>query len=102
MTLAERHDTDLAAIIADAGNTFTFNGADYACIASDKIDRKELEEGGFLADFDLSIQSRVSLFSTLPVAGEQVTYDSVARRIVRVRKNFSGKILTLDCETVNK
>jgi hypothetical protein len=104
MTLAERHSADMAAILADAGNTFTFGGADYACIVTDKVDRKPLmaDGGGFIEEFDLSIQTRVDLFSTLPTAGQTLTYDGVTRRIVNVRKNYTGKILTLDCMTVNR
>jgi len=102
MTLAEIHDADMATILADAGNVFTFGGADYACIASDKIDRKPLVEGGFMEDFDLSLTTRAVLFATLPTSGQTLTYDGVSRRVISVRKNFTGKIVVIDCQTVNK
>ena len=104
MTLAEIHNADMAYILTDAGNTFTFAGADYSCIVTDKVDRKPLQGdgGGFIEEFDLSIQTRAELFATLPTPGQTLTYDGVTRRIVNVRKNFTGKILTLDCMTANK
>lgn len=102
MALADIHDADMAAILTDAGIVFTFDGVDYACIADEKVGRKELIEGGFMEDADLVIKTRVALFSTLPVAGQTLTYDSTLFRIREVRKNFSAKLLTLVCMTATR
>ena len=103
MTLAEIHDADLAFILAEAGNTFTWSGADYACILADLNTTKDLQEGGFMPDFDLSVTTRRSLFGdTLPASGELVTIDSAQYRVVRRRKNFTNKILVLDLQTKEK
>ncbi len=98
MTLADLHDSDLAFIIADAGAaTFTFNGADYDCFTSDKEKAKELEEGGFMEVFDLSIVTRASLFETAPAENQLLTFGGQQYRISKTRLNLTGKILTLNC-----
>lgn len=102
MSLAAIHDADMAAILSDAGNTVTWSGADYPCIVSGRAKTKDLQEGGFLADYDFSLSTRASLFSTLPEAGQTVVIESVTYRIVRTRKNFTGKILVMDLVTAEK
>ena len=103
MTLAEIHDADMAFILTDAGNSFTWDGADYACILADVTATKDLHEGGFMPDFDLSIHTRRSLFGdALPAAGDLVTVDSEQYRVIRRRTNFTGKILVLDLQTKEK
>lgn len=101
-TLAEIHDADMAIILADAGETFTHNGTDYACIVSERSSTKELEEGGFMLDYDFVIVTRKSLFDTAPALGETVTYRGNTHRIVRVAPNFSDKILNLSVKTSAK
>lgn len=103
MSLAAVHDADLAVILADAGNTFTFNGTDYPCILADRVKRKDLAEGGFIPDYDLSITTRLALMpETPPDAGDQVTVDGTPYKVIRQRKNFTGKILVLDLMTTEK
>ena len=98
-TLAEIHDADMAVILADAGEVFTFGGTDYACIVSERSSTKELEEGGFMLDYDFLIVTRKSLFATAPALGQTVTYRGVTHRIVRVAPNYSDKILNLSVKT---
>ena len=102
MTIAEIHDADMAHILAVAGNTFTWSGTDYACILEDLSTTKGMMEGGFRPDYDLSIHTRASLFTTLPANGELVTVDGAQYRIIRTRKNFSSKILVIDLQTKEK
>lgn len=103
MTLAEIHDADMATVLSDAGNTFTFGGAEYACIVADRVASKDLQEGGFMPDFDLSITTRADLLPLpFPEPGDQVTIDGAAYRVMRQRKNFTGKILVLDLQTIEK
>ena len=103
MTLAEVHDADMAVILSDAGNTFSFDGVSYPCILADLVKRKDLAEGGFLPDYDFSISTRLSIMpATPPAAGDTVTVDSVDYRVMRVRSNFTGKILVLDLMTIHK
>lgn len=92
----------MAFILADAGNIFTWSGSDYACIVTDREKGKKLEEGGFLEEFDLSIQTRASLFDTLPAENQTVTHNSQLYRIGKVRINQSAKILTLLCMSATK
>ena len=103
MTLAEIHDADMANVLADAGNTFTFAGTEYACILADRVATKDLHEGGFIPDFDLSITTRADLLPLpFPEPGDQVTVDGAGYRVLRQRKNFTGKILVLDLQTLEK
>lgn len=103
MTLAEIHDADMAAVLSDASNTFTFDDVKYPCILADRVAMKDLQEGGFQADFDLSITTRADLLPLpFPEPGDQVSVDGASYRIVRQRKNFTGKILILDLQTIDK
>ncbi len=98
MSLADLHDSDMAFIIADAGGaTFTFDGADYGCIVTDKQKSKNLEEGGFMEEFDLAIQTRASLFETAPAENQLVTYGGQRYRVQKTRLNLTNKLLTLLC-----
>lgn len=102
--LSDLHDSDLAEIIAEAGQTFSFSGSDFACITTDKRTTKQLEAdgGGFLTEFDLQIVTRAVLFDTMPANGQQVTIDGQLYRISETRLNFTGKILTLGLMTINR
>ncbi len=104
MSLADLHDSDMAFIIADAGAaTFTWQGNDYGCITTDKQKSKNLEEGGFLEEFDLGIQTQTSLFDgPLPSENELVAQNGQQYRIKQTRLNLTGKILTLLCMSAAK
>ena len=102
MSLADIHDRGMRKILADSGEVFTFDGADYPCIVSERSQTKELEEGGFMMDFDFLIVTRKALFETAPTNGQRVTYRGTEHRIVRVAPNFSDKILNLSVKTVDK
>ena len=103
MTLSEIHEADMTVILGDAGNTFTWDGTDYACILADIVKDKELHEGGFLPDYDLAIHTKVALFGGgLPEPGDQVTVNGSNYRVLRSRRNFTGAILVLDLATIEK
>jgi hypothetical protein len=102
MSLADEHDAGMAEILADAGVVFTWQGADYACIHDASGQSKPNEEGGFLEDYDITIVSRVALFSTLPQNGQTIIQDGVTYRIAKVSTNFSNTIFTINGIALNK
>ncbi len=102
MSLADIHDADMARIIADAGNVFTWQDTEYACIISTLGTTKDLDEGGFMDGFDMTLSTRTSLFSAFLEVGDLVTVNEGTYRVVRVRKNFTGTILLLSLQTKEK
>ena len=94
---------DMLGIIADAEETFTWNGADYACTRSPINRTKPLEVGGYMDIPDLTVVTTykkeapngdlVSRFPSdiAPDINAQMTIDSVAYRITgRTIDEFGG------------
>lgn len=102
MSLFQLHDEDLAQILADAGNSFVHNGNTYPCILGDLVTRKPNEDGGFIAEYDLTITTRKSLIQGTIAAGHRVATEAGEYRVESVRENQSGAIIVLNLISVNK
>lgn len=104
MTLGDQQDADLAIVLAESGNAFTWLDTEYPCILSTEVAQRPLEEGGFMPDYDMTLTTRRRLIQspTLPSAGDTVTVAGESRKVIRRRVNFTGAILRLDLQTTAK
>jgi hypothetical protein len=87
--------TDFTNLRTEWSTTFTHKNASYTGILSDVGLASELQEGGFLQEYDSDLSILVSDFTTLPVVGENVTIASVIYRIGKVSKSPCGKVNVL-------
>ena len=76
--------------------------ADYDTIPSPAPDRLELMSGGFLADFEYSMASRVDDFTTLPVAGTLFKRNGKISRILYLDTSELSGVVVFHCGTPNK
>lgn len=102
MSLADEHDDGMVEAILDSNVTFTLNGAEYSCIASEGSAQKPVIEGGFMDDVSITFSTRPSYFTTAPAVGNKITFANQQYRIVKIGTNQTGKILNLYCDAVNK
>lgn len=94
--LKARFDRDLSQVIPDVTDTVTIGGTDYACNAEPRDHRREVMDAGFMADYDLVVHVRSSLFSTRPSPGATATRGGITYRIENVRTSEDDNLLTLE------
>lgn len=63
MTLKDLDALNLVQIVADDPVDFTWSGSTYRATCTQRTTSKDLDSGGFLADFDSAILVPVSVFS---------------------------------------
>jgi hypothetical protein len=104
MNIQSVQDADMGAIMEMDGHRFQWNGGDYACLAGDITNMKPNQDGGFLAEYDLTITARVVDLPSLPSVGNQVStsLSGTSYRIERVRRNHWGTLVALDLINANK
>lgn len=103
MNIQQVQDADMAAIMEMDGHRFQWNGGEYACLAGDLTNTKPNQDGGFLAEYDLTITARVVDLPSLPNVGNRVTtsLETGSFRVERVRQNHWRTLIALDLMNVN-
>src|SRR5688572_7597599 len=100
MTTKEEHRDDLANMIADFPQTFTYGGEDFIGTRTPVGKRNTLEDGGYMNEFDVFVivgqEKRVGLgpdgravwnttfTGSQPAPGELITMDEQSFRIERI------------------
>lgn len=94
--------TDLSNVIVDLPTTFIYKSVSYTGVFTDLSLGNKLEEGGFVSEFDAQMFVLQSVFTTLPVAGEEITVSSAVYRIDKTSKSPDGAAIRLDLMTPDK
>lgn len=103
MSLQTEQSADLAEIITELGETFTFSGSTIPCAVTFRGQGRNNEIGGYLDDFDVQITARVAaLPGTPPAVGNTLTHRSRSYRIDRVNLGQTNVEVFYLCSAVNR
>ena len=87
---------DLAAILAEVGETVVWKGKPYAALVSDPTIGEHLELGGFVESGDFTIKiPRAALTDHLPKLGEIVEFEGERFRIGRIANHPQYPMIVL-------
>ena len=96
MSIKDEKAADLAAILAEVGETVVWNGQPYRALVSDPTIGERLEIGGFADTGDFTIKIPRSAFSgRLPKLGEIVEFEGERFRIARITNHPQYPMIVL-------
>lgn len=91
----------LAEVETELGQTMTFNGADYPCVAGASTTKRTVEVGGFAVEYDFEVAIRFAPFTdqsvTPPDAQDTFATGGKTYRVVSAIKSPCGNVGTLLC-----
>ena len=103
MTAAEVHATSLAQLEALEPAAFTWNGAEYPCLASSVRRSRNLDPGGFTLEADLILYVRLAaLGAGRPAPKEKLVHKTRTYRIETVTTPAQDQFLKLTCADAAK
>ena len=96
MSLKTEKAADLAGVLAEVGESVTWNGHIYRALVSDPAIGENLELGGFTGTGEFTIKiPRASFHKRQPKLGEVVTFEGEKFRIARVSNHPQYPLLVL-------
>ena len=84
-------EADLTAIIADMPAVLVFGAVTANVTRSGGTESHDVQLAGFIEDYDEEFMGKIADFSPLPIAGDQVTIDGTAVKVVRQFQAADGK-----------
>lgn len=102
MSIYDEHASGLEEFEAEAGETCVISGTTYACTASVFSKGRDLEDGGWAGDFDVTLTLRTALFVTVPTDGATVTFKTKSFRAVKVHLLPGAAVFRLFLSAANK
>ena len=79
----------------------TFGAATGPCFQGDVAKTKELEGGGFMADYDVSYYVINTDWTTVPAQGDKVTVNSVSYRVESTVTSVNDPVTQLLCKGID-
>ena len=96
MNIKDEKAADLAAILAEVGETVTWNGRPFQSLVSDPTVGEHLELGGFVGTGDFTIKiPRAAFGGSLPKLGDVVEFEGERFRIVRITNHPQYPMIVL-------
>ena len=96
MSIKDEKTADLAAILAEVGETVIWNGQPFRALVSDPTVGETLELGGFTASGDFTIKIPRTAFSARsPKLGEIVEFEGDRFRIARITNHPQYPMIVL-------
>ena len=96
MSIQDEKAADLAAILAEIGETVIWNGHPFRALVSDPTIGESLELGGFTANGDFTIKiPRTAFNGRLPKLGEIVDFEGDQFRIARITNHPQYPMIVL-------
>lgn len=98
-------ESDLGNMINDLPATLVFSGAvggTFLAALTDFKKSKNLQEGGFIADFDLQATAKRSSFTTLPSTGVTIGNNSTTLRVAETVLAADGVTIIIGLITPDK
>ena len=96
MSIKDEKAADLAAILAEIGETVIWNGQSFRALVSDPTIGETLEVGGFTATGDFTIKiPRTAFNGPLPALGEIVEFEGERNRIARITNHPQYPMIVL-------
>lgn len=87
---------------SELGETFSFAGTEYKCIAGARNDVRDLGVGGYSTGAEVEIVVRKALFTTPPRSQDVITYRGRGMLIISALESPDGACLVLSCDDQNK
>jgi hypothetical protein len=88
-------DADLAGILADANQSFSFAGTDYACVINRGNRSSTIMEGGEWAEYTGKVTTRRALFDAVPEQGDEIVIAGVTYEIGHVVSDDGNPVLEI-------
>ena len=96
MKLKDEKSADLAGVLAEVGETVTWNGRSYPALVSDPNIGENLEIGGFVGTGEFTVKiPRTAFRKRRPRLGEIVTFEGDRFRITRITNHPQYPMLVL-------
>ena len=96
MSIKDEKAADLAAILAEVGETVTWSGRPFQALVSDPTIGEHLELGGFVGTGDFTIKiPRAAFGGLLPKLGEIVEFEGERFRIARITNHPQYPMIVL-------
>jgi len=96
VSIKDEKAADLAAILAEVGETVIWNGKPYPALVSDPTVGEHLELGGFVGTGDFTIKIPRAAFSGgLPKLGDVVEFEGERYRVTRITNHPQYPMIVL-------
>ena len=91
----------LAEVETELGQTLTFNGETFPCVAGANTTKRTVEVGGFSVEYDFEVAIRVAPFTdrsvTPPDAQDTFSTGGITYRVLSAAASPCGSVQTLLC-----